>query len=402
MPRTGMTTIVLLGFLFGLCGCVAKAGPEAVGPETLEVVQGNTAFAVDLYRELSARPGNLFFSPFSLSSALAMTYAGARGDTAQQMASVLHFAKDDPGLHSAFASLIGALNKKSKGYQVAVANALWGQEGYGFLEAFLTMLKQHYEAGLHTVDFAQDTQGARRTINAWVERETRHKIKELLKPPHLDPSVLLVLTNAVYFKGLWASQFDKGSTQDAPFMVAPNDIVTAPTMTQTAPVSYIEGNGFQALELPYEGEDLAMVILLPNQVDGLSALEQSLNAAGLAQTLAGLQKRKVRVSLPKFKMTAEFELADVLAKMGMPLAFSGTADFSGMTGNRDVFISAVVHKAFVEVNEEGTEAAAATAVVAKRASLPPAFRADHPFLFLIRDTRSGSILFMGRVVNPLA
>ncbi len=371
------------------------------------VVDGNNMFALDIYAELKAQEGNLFFSPYSISTALAMTYAGARGNTEKQMAEVLHFELEQGRLHPTFHSLISQLNAQGKGYQLNIANALWGQKGYGFLEEFLELTKTNYGAGLNEVDFVRDTEAARKTINTWVEKKTEDKIKNLIKPGILDALTVLVLTNAIYFKGNWASQFEKKETKDSKFYVRADKTIKVPTMYQKEKFKYMETDGFQAIELPYVDNELSMVILLPKKRDGLVELENSLASDSIDKWLGNLRRQEVMVYLPKFKMTSEFRLDTVLASMGMPDAFvCPPADFSGMNDRESLFISAVIHKAFVDVNEEGTEAAAATAVVIAEeigvgVHRVPVFRADHPFIFVIRDVSSGSILFLGRVVNPL-
>lgn len=370
------------------------------------VVQGNSAFALEFYDNLKESEGNLFFSPFSISTALAMTYAGARGNTSEQMAEVLHFDLGQKKLHPAYRELLDELNvgQESEGYQLSVADALWGQKGYRFLGKFLELTKDNYGAGLKEVDYTGATEEARVTINAWVEKETENKIKELIKPGVLDRWTRLVLTNAIYFKGFWESQFEEGMTLPAPFALVSGERVEVPTMHKTADFKYMEGENFQALELSYVGESLAMTIFLPKEADGIRAFESSLTADRLLGYLSDLREREVIIALPKFEITSEFSLAEVLKSMGMTDVFDeNKADLSGMTGKRDLYITAVLHKAFVEVNEEGTEAAAATGVVVGLTSAPPSqtiFRADHPFVFLIRDLRSGSILFMGRVLDP--
>ena len=375
------------------------------------LVDGNTAFAVDLYHQLRDKPGNLFFSPTSISTALAMTYAGARGETAVQMAHTLHFTLPEEQLHPAFNALQDHLSAVQAQGAVAlhVANSLWPQLGYAFLAAFLDICKRHYGVTITPVDYG-DSEAARRRINAWVEEKTQDKIKELLKPPHVNPLTTLILVNAIYFKGDWASQFDKAQTQEAPFWITPGESTPTPLMAQTLTCGYAEFDALQALELPYVGDadvgdELSMIVLLPREQDGLAALERQLTAANLARWRGAIRRREVNVWLPRFKLESEFELSTVLTALGMVDAFGGAADFSGMTGGRDLFISYVVHKAFVEVNEKGTEAAAATAVVMGRSGLPPpppTFRADHPFLFLIQERRTGSVLFLGRLVAPPA
>ena len=370
-----------------------------------DLAAGNTAFAVDLYHQLRGAEGNLFFSPYSISTALAMTYAGARGNTETQMAQALHFDLDQEALHSAFADLEAHLAQiQAKGdIALLVANALWPQVGYAFLAAFLDLCQRNYGVTITPVDYAADQEAARQQINAWVEEKTRDKIKELLKPPHVTPLTTLILVNAIYFKGNWASQFDPEDTEDGPFYRLAGDAVKAPMMRQTARFGYHELDGLQVLELPYVGGDLSMLILLPQERDGLPALEAALTVDNLALWSQRLYPTKVQLVLPRFKLSGEFDLGETLEAMGMVDAFHGSADFSGMTGQRDLFISAVVHKAFVDVNEEGTEAAAATAVMMARGFSPsPLFVADHPFLFLIRENSTGSVLFLGRVMDPTA
>jgi serpin B len=382
-------------------GCASS--PKA---NTAAVIAGNNQFAFDLYAQLRDRPGNLFFSPESISTALAMTYAGARGETAEQMARTLHFTLESEQLNHAFHALVQELNggQKKRDYELRVANALWGQRGFGFLPSFLQLLQSSYGAGLREVDFSGDTEAARRTINAWVEQETQDKIKDLLKPGVIDSLTRLVLTNAIYFKGDWDRQFKKNLTQKQTFHLSAEQKTEVPMMHQTGMFKYLDAGAFQALELPYKEKELSMVVLLPREADGLTAFEQTLTPSVLDSWLARMRSEEVIVALPKFKSTSEFSLAETLSAMGMPQLFTpGQADLSGMNGKRDLFVKAVVHKAFVDVNEEGTEAAAATGVVvAKRAAVPvrTQFVADRPFVYLIRDNHSGSILFLGRLADP--
>jgi serpin B len=379
---------------------VSSAVPPS--PDMATLVEGANGFAVDLYGRLRGQKGNLFLSPASITLALAMTYGGARGTTAEEMRSVLGFTLPDERLHPAFAALSGVL--KPREGTLRVANRLWGQQGYEFLESFLALTRTSYGAELETVDFAARTEEARQRINAWIERQTEDKIKELLKEGVLTPQTALVLTNAIYFKGLWATQFKPENTQAAPFKLLDGTTVTVPLMHQKTEFSLGTGEGCAVLELPYKGGELSMVIVLPNAADGLPALEASLSRQKLAAWMGALRPVEVKVYLPRFKATSSFALGRTLCDMGMPTAFSGGADFSGMSAGKDLAISEVVHQAFVDVNEEGTEAAAATAVVIKRtmAPVPVEFRADHPFLFFIRDVRTGLILFMGRLVAPAA
>jgi serpin B len=371
------------------------------------VVKGNNAFAVALYGQLRNRSGNLFFSPESISTALAMAYAGARDNTASQMAKTLHFTLPPEQLHPAMGALLSDLNAAHEGYQLSVANALWAQQGYTFLDDFLNLLKTDYGAGLNQVNFKGSTEAARLTINRWVEQKTQDKIKDLLQAGALRPDTRLVLTNAIYFKGDWQTQFDKAQTKNEDFHLSQAQTATAPLMHREGSFSYFDGGSFQILEIPYRSKELSMIVFLPKDPGGLSGLEQSLTASNTQQWLRQLAPvSKVIVTMPKFKMTQQFELAATLGAMGMPLAFTSGANFSGMTGHRDFAISEVIHKAYIDVNEEGTEAAAATAVTMRALAMrpaeqaPPIFRADHPFVFLIRDNRSDSILFMGRMADP--
>ncbi len=415
--------LVLAVVMIAAADCGAVDEPTA-NEETNKhlIVTGNNKFALELYTKLRSKEGNLFFSPYSISTALAMTHAGARGQTEAQMASVLHFpviakpgtelsSKLIPDRHqfaSVFGKIIEDLNNRGEkgGYELRVANALWGQKGYGFLEEFLGLIKNNYDGRLNEVDFVRATETARKTINTWVEKKTNDKIKDLIQKGVLDSMTRLVLTNAIYFKGNWARQFKEDRTMTAPFTLADGRKVDVAMMNQTAEFNYMEAESFQGLALPYVDDELSMIILLPKEFEGLDEFEKTITAENLSRWLDELRNLEVRVSVPKFKMTSQFGLASVLKSMGMIDAFSANADFSGMNGRRDLFISAVIHKAYVDVNEEGTEAAAATAVTMKLTSVGPAripvFRADHPFLFLIRDNHSGSILFIGRVMNPKA
>lgn len=396
--------------------------PRVVGQTTTEtradvplLVKGNNAFAVDLYvqmrQEKDNKEKNLFASPYSISTALAMTYAGARGESALQMAKVLHFGLDPKRLHSACAELTRELNGHGlpRDYQLAVANSLWGQDGMPILDEFTRQIKTHYGTRVRRVDFVDPNQRevSRRTINRWVEERTNDKIKNLVQKDDVDKFTRLILVNAIYFKAAWETPFKPSLTyKDVPFHVSAEKSVKAALMHQTKQVGYFDGGSYQAVELPYEGRELAMVVLLPKEKDGLAKLEESLTTAKLEACLTGLKPREVSVALPKFKFTSRFHLQKTLKSMGMPLPCTPfEADFSGMTGDKSLYIDKVIHKAFVGIDEEGTEAAAATAVIM---AVPPGnignrpidFRADHPFLFLIHDTRTGSILFLGRMIDP--
>jgi serpin B len=385
---------------------VAAAG-EPVGDDVRAVARATNAFAFDLYRQLRASSsGNLFCSPTSISTALAMTYAGAAGDTAREMNAVLHFDElPAEQVHAAFASLMALFDtpEESK-YQLRIANRLWGQQNYGFLPQFLTVTGRDYGAELAQVDFVGQTERTRQTINEWVERQTNDRIRDLLPSGSLSNLTRLVLTNAIYFKGQWEHAFAAEATRDAPFHASASRTVDVPLMYQEERFLYGKTDDLQILEMAYVGDHLSMLILLPRELDGLPALEQSLTAEHVAQLTSRMRKQKVNVHLPRFRLTEKLMLKSVLSALGMPSAFEpDRADFSAMNGNRDLFVSEAIHQAFVDVNEEGTEAAAATGVIVGITSVPlepEVFRADRPFVFLIRDNRSGGILFLGRLVDP--
>jgi len=373
--------------------------------------KSDNGFAARLYSAVAgAENQNSFFSPASIATALAMTSTGARGETQRQMLEVLGYKDADPAtLHAAFAELIKSTNGDGgeRAFQLTMANRLWGQKGLHFLPQFLNQTQKDYGAGLEEVDFAHNLEAARQTINAWVEKQTADKIKDLIKPGNLGPDSRLVLTNAIYFKGAWADPFKKEMTKEEAFQLSSDQKANVPMMHRNGRYHYAEDDAVQILELPYAGNEVSMVVILPRKVDGLSQIEKSIDAKWLADLPGRLKSRQVQVALPKFKMEARFELAQVLASMGMPLAFGPKADFSGMSTEEKLVIDEVIHQAYVDVNEEGTEAAAATAVTMRALAVhnpeaPVVFRADHPFTFLIRDTRSGAILFMGKVANPTA
>ena len=374
-----------------------------------EPVSGNNRFALDLYQQLAKSADKpLFFSPYSISTALAMTYAGARGETATEMAKTLHFTLPADQLHADYGTAMKQLTAAAPdhGYQFRIANRLWGQDGYKFLDAFLKITRDDYGAELAQLNFIQQPEQARSTINAWVEQQTNDKIKDLIPPGTLNDQTRLVLTNAIYFKGDWQLPFNKDLTQKMPFHLSADKTADAEMMYQQKHFRFARTDDVQLLEMPYKSGDLSMVVLLPTKVDGLPALQKLFTTENYTKWIGQLRSKDVRVWFPKFTATQEFGLAKTLAAMGMPAAFSPSeADFSGMDGKRDLYISAVVHKAFVNVDEKGTEAAAATAAVVgtmavRRPQQPEEFKADHPFIYVLRDTRSGAILFLGRYVGP--
>jgi serpin B len=384
--------------------------PDVNPSEQALLVEGNSAFAFELYQALKGKEGNLFYSPYSISLALAMTYAGARGETAEQMAETLQFMLDQDSLHTAFnwldAELAsrgeGAQGKDEEGFRLNIVNAIWGQKDYSFLPAFLDVLAENYGAGLRILDFINEAEKSRVTINDWVSDQTEGRIEDLIPQGAIDALTRLVLTNAIYFNAAWEYPFDEDMTTNGPFYLLDGGQVIAPMMNQTESFGYTKGEGYQAVELPYDGDELSMVIILPE--DGqFEAFEEGLQAQKVNDIINGLQPTEVALTMPKFEFDSEFSLKDTLAEMGMPIAFSGAADFSGMTGAPDLCISEVLHKAFVSVDEAGTEAAAATAVIMKETAMPDQpveVTIDHPFIFLIRDIETGAILFVGRVLNP--
>lgn len=385
--------------------------PEVNEADLAALTDNNSAFAFDLYKSLKEESGNIFYSPHSISLALVMTYAGARGETAQQMANTLHFTFPDDRLHSAFNGLSlelarrgeGAKGKDDEGFRLNIVNAIWGQKDYPFLSAYLDLLAENYGAGLRILDFASAPEKSRITINDWVSDQTEDRIKDLIPQGVIDNLTRLVLTNAIYFNVAWQYPFDEKATTNGTFTLIDGNKVTVPMMRQTEQFGYAAGDGYQAIELPYDRRELSMVILLP-QAEQFKAFETSLDAQRVKAIIGAMEQKQVALTMPKFEFESSFSLRDTLAAMGMPLAFTENADFSGMTGKRDLYIQGVLHKAFVSVDEAGTEAAAATAVIVGATSMPSAtpvtFNIDHPFIFLIRDIKTGATLFVGRVMNP--
>jgi serpin B len=405
-------TIASILFLQAAGSVAQQPSPSGGSPLSADVstiAQENNAFAIDLYSKLNSDPGNLFFSPASVTSAFAMAYAGARGATATEMASTLHFALPPDRLHPAMGALLTQLNGPHENYELHLANALWAEKTQHFLPDYTSLVKRDYGAGFQPVDFHANPEAARALINNWVAQQTKQKILNLVPAGSVTPLTRLILTNAIYFKAAWASQFSKSQTQNEDFHLSPTKSVKTDLMHQSKGGAYFRGPAFQALELPYLRNDLSMIVLLPDDPDGLPALEKSLTAASLNTWINSLSyEERIIVTFPRFKITRQFELSSTFESLGMKQAFeSGIADFSGITGDKSFSISAAIHKAYIDVDEEGTEAAAATAVMMVGAAMRPApppppivFRADHPFLFLIRDNQSGAVLFLGRLIDP--
>ena len=416
-----LTKKLPMGYMAGALACLmtlacsATATSETEGGDDL--VAANTTFGVEIFSVLAedSPAGNLFISPYSISTALAMTWAGAEGRTAEQMAEVLRFGMPEESVHQQFEDIQGKLASDYRQQYIQgtgdpltleVANALWAQEDFSLLADYVDLVRARYDAEARNLDFVGDPEGARQTINTWVEEKTRDRILDLLPRGSVDAMTRLVITNAVYFKGSWCDPFSESATSDGSFTTAEGSEVTVPMMHQTEDYPYAEIHGCRAVELPYADNQSSMLVMLP---DGdLGEFEQTLTEQRLSDITASLTSREVELTMPSFEFTSSFSLSDVLKAMGMTRAFApGEADFSGMTGSRDLYISAVIHKAFVKVDEEGTEAAAATAVVMALTSARPepepvVLTLDRPFLFLIRDRITGSILFMGRVADPSA
>ncbi len=414
MPPAMSTPVVASPISTAPAGGQQAGGTLSTAQLAAETTVGQSinAFAEALYSQIQSQTGgsgNLFLSPSSISTALAMTYAGARGETATQMATALHYTLDANTLAGDFGSLLTDLNSAGQGnYSLSVADALWGQQGYSFLAPFLNLVQADYGGGLHQVDFENAAETARQTINNWVAQQTNNKIQNLIPQGAINSLTRLVLTNAIYFKAQWATPFNSNFTQNAAFTLGTGGQVQVPTMHDTNCYGYMQSDGYQVVELPYAGNRLVMDVLLPTNT-GLSGLDASQLPADLNGWLQGLTTQQVAISLPKFQITTpSINMTQSLEALGMTDAFEpGIADFSGMTSADQLYISSVFHKAFIDVNEAGTEAAAATAVVTGTLlavgtgeSSPVIFNADHPFLFLIRDTQSGSVLFMGQVADP--
>ena len=382
-----------------------QATPDGINT----IVDANNQFAFDVYSKLSENnendAGNVFFSPYSISTALAMAYEGANGKTAEEMKEVLYFPEDNLVMKSSFAQLYNLLNKQDKEYKLSTANALWAQKDYVFLREYINTVEQYYGGKTTNLDFVNENAKSVKIINEWIEDQTNDRIKGMI--PQLSPLTRLVLTNAIYFKGQWLHEFKKKNTKDMDFKITSDNIVTSSMMyyyDDKVSFNYAETNKMQILELPYKGEELSMIVFLPKEND-MDVLETSLNVKKLGEFKSKLHKEDVIIYLPKFTFETKYSLPETLTSLGMKSAFvSQDADFSGMDGTKNLFIGDVIHQAFVEVNEEGTEAAAATAIVMEFKSAkqqePKIFNADHPFMFIIQEKSTGTILFMGKVVEP--
>lgn len=386
---------------------------------TQEVVNAVNQFAFDLYYQLEqSETGNIFYSPYSIFSALAMTYEGAKGETAEEMESVLHFPEVDT-LRANFAAIYNNINKEDKEYELKTGNALWVQQDYPFLDDYLNIVERYYGGKAVNVDFVREPEKSIQTINSFIEEQTNGKIKDLIPEGAINELTRLVLTNAIYFKGTWEWEFDKSDTKEKDFKITPKEVVKIQMMhmdPDKTEFNYAELEKLQILELPYKGENISMLILLPKQgetydyeteeiiVYNYTLGDIELSAEKLNEYKAHMKKTKLdSISVPKFEFDTKYFMKEVLSAMGMHSAFSSDADFSGIDGKRNLFINQVIHQAYVNVDEEGTEAAAATAVGMVETAMPrnmKIFNADHPFIFIIQEKETGAILFLGKVVNP--
>ena len=373
-------------------------------PIPKDISDANNMFAFEFLSKVSQQEnGNIFFSPYSISSAFSMMYEGARGTTSDEIESVFHFIQDDTTRKNYVKQINSEINSPSQQYKLDIANALWVQNDYPIFHGYADTLKQYYVANVTNLDLKGDSENSRKTINTWVENKTNQKIVDLLPDGSINKDTRVVLTNAIYFKGNWTNQFEAQNTSDQNFTTSGNDIVKIPMMRTTTGFQYLEDSNMQALKMPYQGGHLSMIVLLPKNND-LKSLANSLSVEKLHQWNSDMITEPVTVYMPKFTLYAKYILDDYLSSMGMPSAFSpNDADFTGITGNKDLSISTAVHQAFVKVDEKGTEAAAATGGVFQSTAIllsKYTFRADHPFVFMIYDDQTGLVLFMGQVVNP--
>lgn len=374
---------------------------NATADSVNSLVDSLNDFSFNFYQQIRAEEdGNIFFSPYSIFTALSMAYEGAGGNTAAEMQNVLNILQNDPTTLGSFGRLYNLLNQNQEGYTISTANAFWAHQDYKFLQEYLDLLQNFYLAEANELDFAKNVEAAE-TINDWIEEQTHDKIKDMIQPDMLSDLTKLVLTNAIYFKGLWDIPFDPDKTYEADFELESNEKVEVNMMSNgDYNFNYTENDDLQVLKLYYNKYDLSMIFILPKE-NNISIAENALNAGNLSQWNNDFEERKIDVQIPKFKLEKKYPLNDLLIEMGIIDAFApGIADFSGMDGTKNLFISKALHQAYVEVNEEGTEAAAATTLIMELTAMPDNFIANHPFIFLIQHEETGAILFMGQVMNP--
>jgi len=405
-------TVVSLAIMLASCS-KQPVEPIVITPNDIStnvvaenVVNANTLFSADVYNLYNEEEKNIFFSSYSISSALTMTYEGAKGQTAEEMKKVLHLPSDKNITRSDFRTINEEINAENKSFQLSVVNALWAQEEYPFIEDYFTIVDTYYGGKVSNLNFANNAESSRKEINDWVEQQTSNRIKNLLSKGSVSPSTKLILTNAIYFKGDWNNKFKTRYTEKEKFMLSSGQEVNVLMMHKTSYYNYGETNNVQILEMDYEGREISMLVILPKE--NSDVIDKDIDGKTIREWQDSVGRAKVEVSFPKFKFETEYSMANDLQQMGMSAAFNPTmADFTGMTTKEELFISQVVHKTFVEVTEEGTEAAAATAVSMMASSAGPGepeeikvFKADHPFIFIIQQKDSGNILFMGKVNNP--
>ncbi len=408
----GIALVFVSAIMLSSCGRDSSDSSDSTDvtrPDMAQAAKGNGAFSMALYGRLAeeAQGNNVFFSPFSLRTALARVYAGARGPTAEEMKKVLDYRLPQDKLHSAMGGLERAI-ASNQNCDINIANAVWGQTGYPFEAAYTDRILSDYKLPFRVTDFKAAPEDGRDEINDWIESRTRGNIKQMFAPGTINAQTRLVVANAVYFLGAWEKGFNRQATTDQPFTLVDGKTVKTPLMHQVEELNYGRGDGFKAIVLPYRGGDIGMLVMLPNEPDGIAELEMKLSIRLIADTFKAMAKDEVHVYLPRFAMATGFDAKSALSKMGMGSAFGPNADLTGIadpirTGEQGLFINKALHRAFVIVNEEGTEAAAATgvAVEAKGAEAAPiVFRADHPFVFAILHRQTGIILFMGRMMGP--
>lgn len=413
MTSTQMKTLGFLLLAALLWGCTHRTHQTEAQEESLQepkektdIPMQNNEFAFDLMRQIPAGDDNMVMSPFSISTALAMTYAGARETTMEQMAEVMHFDLDQDRFHAAYGAYLQKMKTRAEDHiELNIANSLWAQEDYHFLDSYFETVETHYNSKTFQVNFKEHHQQIAKDINDWVYEETREKIKDLIAPNVLTNDTRLVLVNAIYFLGAWLKEFNPNLTTEDLFYLLDGEMVSADFMRRSDTLPYFEDDRMQLLEIPYSGKDFSMLFVLPAEGKNLEEFERTLHAASFADMINKMDEQEVEVFVPSFEADTQIDLEDILAKMGMENAFSRHADFSGMTGDLDLVLDKVIHQAVIEVGEEGTEAAAATAVVVIRKTAidtdrPPVFRANRPFLFFVKDNETQNILFSGRVMNP--
>jgi serpin B len=365
------------------------------------IVEGNTQFAFDLLAQLKDQKNNVFFSPYSISTALFMTASGARGNTEKQMLKVLHQPQNSLAYHKSFGALITKAGAK-KNVELSIVNSIWPQKGYHFKPEYLSLLKTAYKSQVTECDFVKDPNGEALKINKWVADKTKNKITDIIEPGVLDASTRLVLANAIYFYGEWKTTFDSSKTIEAPFYRKAEEIPNVRFMNALFAMEYAHNDMFKMISIPYKNNEVSMLIFLPNEPDSFSTALNSLDIRQYSALSKQLVPQKIDLFLPKFKIETEYMLQDLLPDMGMVDAFSGEANFSGMTSDKSLLISKVIHSAFIDVNEKGTEAAAATVVVVSRngGNHTITIKLDHPFIFMIKDNATEQLLFMGIMNNP--